>query len=183
MLIEIINAIWYMLPAYVANPAAVLFKGKTPMDFYKNFIDGRRILGKGKTWRGFFGGIFSGFFIGIIENVIGYIFKNPYFPTFSQNLNMFIVPLIISIGSMVGDASGSFIKRRLGMESGKNALLLDQYPFLIFALLFLFIFYPYEFLKYVWNLPGIITLIIITPLLHRLVNIIGYRMGKKEVPW
>ncbi len=183
MLIEIINALWYMLPAYVANPAAVLFKGKTPMDFNKNFIDGRRIFGKGKTWRGFSGGIFSGFIVGMIENLVGYTFHSPYFPAFSQDLNMVIIPLIISIGSMIGDATGSFIKRRLGMESGSNAFLLDQYPFLFFSLLFLFIFYPYDFFRYVWNLPGIITLIILTPILHRVVNIIGYKIGKKEVPW
>ncbi len=183
MLVEIINALWYMLPAYVANPAAVLFKGKTPMDFEKNFFDGRRILGKGKTWRGFFGGIFSGYIVGIIENIIGYFINNPYFPPFSHDLSMFIIPLVISAGSMIGDATGSFIKRRIGFESGSNAFLLDQYPFLLISLLFLYIFYPIEFFMYVWNLPGIITLIVITPLLHRAVNIIGFRIGKKDVPW
>lgn len=183
-IVQIINALWYMLPAYVSNPAAVLFKGKTPIDFNKNFIDGRRILGRGKTWRGFFGGAFSGILIGEIEQVFSTIFPNAYFVQFSQSqLEAFLIIMTISFGSMIGDSIGSFIKRRIKMESGANALFLDQYPFLIISLLLFYISFPYEFLKYLWNPASILTLIIITPLLHRLVNIAGFKIGKKEVPW
>jgi CDP-2,3-bis-(O-geranylgeranyl)-sn-glycerol synthase len=30
---------------------------------------------------------------------------------------------------------------------------------------------------------GLILFLIVVPLLHRGVNIIGYKMGKKDVPW
>ena len=30
---------------------------------------------------------------------------------------------------------------------------------------------------------GLVFIIILIPLLHRLTNIIGFKMGKKEVPW
>ncbi|MEM3199035.1 MAG: CDP-archaeol synthase, partial [Thermoplasmata archaeon] len=78
---------------------------------------------------------------------------------------------------------GSFIKRRLKIESGSNVLILDQYPFIIISLFLIYIFYQSQFFKIVWNPVAIITLIIYTPLIHRFVNIIGYKLGKKEVPW
>ncbi|MDP8011698.1 MAG: CDP-2,3-bis-(O-geranylgeranyl)-sn-glycerol synthase [Thermoplasmata archaeon] len=181
---EIINALWIMLPAYVANPAAVLFKGKLPIDFNKNFFDGRRILGKGKTWKGFFGGAFSGIVIGEIEQILATIFPNIYFVQFSQSqIQAILIIITISFGSMLGDSFGSFIKRRIKLESGANALFLDQYPFLIISLLLYFIIFSSSFIKYLWNPVSLITLIVITPLLHRLVNIIGFKIGKKEVPW
>src|SRR2546427_1069996 len=49
-------AFWFLLPAYVANPMAVVFGGGTPMDFGRTLRDGRRLLGDGKTWRGVMGG-------------------------------------------------------------------------------------------------------------------------------
>ena len=48
----ILQALWLILPAYVANASAVLVGGGTPVDFGKNWRDGKRILGDGKTWRG-----------------------------------------------------------------------------------------------------------------------------------
>jgi CDP-2,3-bis-(O-geranylgeranyl)-sn-glycerol synthase len=33
------------------------------------------------------------------------------------------------------------------------------------------------------NIVGIVTVIVVTPPIHRAVNIIGFRMKKKEVPW
>ncbi len=84
---------------------------------------------------------------------------------------------------MIGDSIGSFVKRRLKMESGSNALFLDQYPFLIISLLLLYLAFPHEFFEYLWNTVSILTLIIITPLLHRLVNLFGFKIGKKDVPW
>ena len=50
----ILQALWLILPAYVANASAVLVGGGTPVDSGKNWKDGKRILGDGKTWRGFF---------------------------------------------------------------------------------------------------------------------------------
>src|SRR5437867_4461168 len=63
-------AFWFLLPAYVANPMAVVFGGGTPMDFGRSMRDGRRVLGDGKTWRGFAGGIASGFVLGVAFTAI-----------------------------------------------------------------------------------------------------------------
>ena len=61
MILEIlIQALWIIFPAYVANGSAVLVGGGTTVDFGKNWKDGKRILGDGKTWRGLFVGTFVG---------------------------------------------------------------------------------------------------------------------------
>ncbi len=181
---DVIQPLWFMLPAYIANPAAVIFKGKTPMDFGKKFIDGRRILGKGKTWRGFFGGAFSGIVVGLIQNFVSVNIKTPLFPPFSYSLShaMLIISLL-SFGAMLGDAVGSFIKRRLGIESGGKAFLLDQLGFVLMAWFLLYIiantWFSENFLKPV----PVLVILVLTPVLHRVVNIIAYKMGKKSVPW
>ena len=59
-------AFWSLLPAHAANPLAVVFGGGTPMDFGRSLRDGKRILGDGKTWRGFVGGAASGFVLGLV---------------------------------------------------------------------------------------------------------------------
>ncbi|HIH72167.1 MAG TPA: CDP-archaeol synthase, partial [Thermococcaceae archaeon] len=81
---ELLEALWYILPAYFANASPVIFKGKTPMDFGKSFVDGKRILGDGKTWRGFFGGLFTGILIGVIQ----YQIKPDFYGSFSIALKL-----------------------------------------------------------------------------------------------
>lgn len=181
---QIIAALWFMLPAYIPNSAAVLFKGKMPMDFGRNFWDGRRILGNGKTWRGFFGGAFTGILIGIIQNYISPILPQNYFPQFSPDIAVALgILACLSFGAMLGDSLGSFIKRRLGIKSGGRAFLLDQLTFVFIAWLVVFIFYPSFFNIAFNNVPAIVTILLLTPLIHRVVNIIAYKMGKKPVPW
>ena len=55
-----LQALWLILPAYVANASAVLVGGGTPIDFGKLWKDGKRIFGDGKTWQGLFAGGFVG---------------------------------------------------------------------------------------------------------------------------
>jgi len=74
----------------------------------------------------------------------------------------------------------------LGKVRGAKAPGLDQYDFLLGAWLLLIIFKTQWFLDHFVFWPytaALITVIILTPLLHRGVNILGYRMGKKDVPW
>ncbi|MEM2047323.1 MAG: CDP-2,3-bis-(O-geranylgeranyl)-sn-glycerol synthase [Candidatus Jordarchaeales archaeon] len=66
---------WYILPAYAANGLAVIFgrgnQFNAPLDLGKNFIDGRRIFGEGKTVRGFVGGVTAGTLVGFAQAVAG----------------------------------------------------------------------------------------------------------------
>ncbi|MEM3431702.1 MAG: CDP-2,3-bis-(O-geranylgeranyl)-sn-glycerol synthase [Candidatus Micrarchaeia archaeon] len=171
----IIKAIIFILPAYFANAAPVLFKtgtSKTPMDYGVKFYDSRRILGKGKTWTGFFIGILTGTIIGIITWLLGIL--NIY-PTFETHM---LVAFLLSVGTMTGDAVGSFIKRRINVKSGKSVPILDQLSFYVFALLFASPYLPKEFDVIIISILAIITLIV-----HYLSNIIAYKLKLKSVPW
>ncbi|MGA7470204.1 MAG: CDP-archaeol synthase, partial [Halobacteriota archaeon] len=107
MLALIIDALWLMLPAYVPNSSAVLFAGKTPLDLGRNFVDGKRVFGSGKTFRGLIGGTLSGIAVGLLLQLI----KNsthigvPSFEPLS-------VIAALSLGAMLGDLTKSFFKRR-----------------------------------------------------------------------
>jgi CDP-2,3-bis-(O-geranylgeranyl)-sn-glycerol synthase len=58
----------------------------------------------------------------------------------------------------------------------------DQYDFVAGALVFLLAGSP-SFALQTITLPVLVAILIITPVLHRVVNIIGYKMGVKDVPW
>src|SRR2546428_10204618 len=63
------QALWFFLPAFVANPMAVVFGGGTPIDFGRTLRDGERLFGGGKTWRGPVGGTLSGGFFGFFPSL------------------------------------------------------------------------------------------------------------------
>ncbi|AEH25463.1 CDP-2,3-bis-(O-geranylgeranyl)-sn-glycerol synthase [Pyrococcus yayanosii] len=165
----ILDALWYILPAYLANSSPVIFGGGAPIDFGRNFVDGRRIFGDGKTWRGFFGGLTAGTLIGIIQ-----YFLRPYY---YGSLKLAIkLSFLLALGALVGDLIGSFIKRRLNMPRGYPAVGLDQWGFLITALIFA---YPVK------TIPTgqVLFLLAITPVIHWAANVFAYKMGWKDVPW
>ncbi|KPU64026.1 hypothetical protein EP1X_02255 [Thermococcus sp. EP1] len=166
---EIAEALWYILPAYFANASPVLFKGKTPMDFGKIFIDGRRIFGDGKTWRGFFGGLFAGVLISIIQ----YYCTPSFYGSFYSALEL---GFALSFGALFGDLVGSFVKRRVGMERGYPAVGLDQWGFLVAALI---LAYPVRTL----STKQVLFLLVVTPFIHWSANIFAYKMKWKNVPW
>ena len=99
---------------------------------------------------------------------------------------MLQIVFVLSFGAMLGDIMASLLKRRMGKERGEKALLLDQYDFVVGALLFCSIFKPrWIFDTYIdgYGPLALVTLFIIIPLLHRFVNIIGYKLDQKKEPW
>ncbi|MBC7080896.1 MAG: CDP-2,3-bis-(O-geranylgeranyl)-sn-glycerol synthase [Thermoplasmatales archaeon] len=173
-MIEIIaEAIWLIMPAYVANSSAVLIGGGLPIDFGKK-LHGRPILGKGKTWRGLLGGIACGLICGIILNKIWNLFGHGF--------SSVAIILSLSFGALLGDIAKSFFKRRLGIERGRPLPVLDQIDFLIGAFLITFIVDKEWFLNH-FTLYHILFLLFLTPALHLVTNIIAYLLGLKKVPW
>lgn len=178
---EILVGIVAFIPALAANPGAVLAGGKGRMDLGKNFIDGKRIFGDGKTVSGYIGGILLGTFFGFIVYIpLSYFSLFPYDPGY---IYLLFASLVLSWGSLTGDLLGSFTKRRMGIEKGQKGNIIDMWPFVLVAFLFSFIFTPGFFLSLYGNFIDIILILILTPVLHRSVNIIAYRMKLKDVPW
>lgn len=177
--IEIILSLIMFIPSYIANPVAVVTGGKIIIDGGKTFR-GKRIFGDHKTLSGLIGGILFGFLAGLILQLIGEVWSPLKYD--SNIVVAMEIIFILSSGSMLGDLIGSFIKRQLGYQPGKEALFLDQYPFALTSLFLLFIFSPNIFIR-IFPLPGVIAILIVTPLLHRAVNIIGFKMKMKDVPY
>ncbi|MEM1578494.1 MAG: CDP-2,3-bis-(O-geranylgeranyl)-sn-glycerol synthase [Archaeoglobaceae archaeon] len=179
MLEMIGKIIWLLLPAYTPNNFAVLLGGLKPMDFGKNFLDGRRIFGDGKTFSGFFGGILGGILIANVQRMIERFANINFYSSLSYS-DFFFLVLAFAVGSMCGDAFGSFIKRRLNLERGKKFPIVDQLTFLCFA--FAFASFSPSFWK-LFATSEILVAFLITPFLHLGVNIIAYKLGLKDVPW
>lgn len=183
-MIEILNLIWFIFPAYVASSLAVLTGGKYVMDYGKNFRDGNRLLGDGKTWSGFFGGIFLCTIIIFCLNYLVIITDlDLVLPFSSDYLDAFIIIFLLAFGSMIGDLIGSFIKRRMNKKRGEKSILLDPLGLIIFAWIVVYLIYPSWFLVAFGEIWKIAFLLLFTPIIHRITNIAGYKLGKKSVPW
>jgi CDP-2,3-bis-(O-geranylgeranyl)-sn-glycerol synthase len=170
LLTNLISALVYVLPAYVANGAPVVLvravERPRPLDMGRNFIDGRRILGDGKTFEGLFGGLLSGTAIGLVVSLLlPGTFRSP------------IEPVTLSSGAMLGDILGSFAKRRIGISQGGPLPVVDQTGFLAVALLLAWtIFGPKE-----WSDAfTLLLLFLVTALLHLGTNAGAYLLGLKE---
>jgi CDP-2,3-bis-(O-geranylgeranyl)-sn-glycerol synthase len=192
---SIINSIIFIFPAFVANAAPVILgRGKRfngPIDGGKFWKDNKRILGDGKTIRGFLGGTLSGIVvcIGIVElfNALGlpvatisYFDKGILFP-FLQFMkeNLFLQAVLIGFllgcGALLGDLTGSFIKRRSGLKRGESFLFMDQLGFLLTALILVYPIFP-------WPIEWAIFLLPLTLGLHIILNFVGYIIGLQDVP-
>ncbi|MEW6592095.1 MAG: CDP-2,3-bis-(O-geranylgeranyl)-sn-glycerol synthase [Candidatus Hadarchaeota archaeon] len=157
-------AIWFILPAYVANGAPVVLGGGRPIDGGRKFRDGRPIFGPGKTVRGFIAGLVAGSVFGALQAAA------------SGNIFLAAVGFLLSLGALVGDLFGSFLKRRLNVPRGGAAPLLDQMGFVVFAMIFAS---PLSFPG--WGVVAV--LLIMTPLIHLGTNYCAYKLGLKDRPY
>ena len=169
---NVIELLLFLLPVYIANASPVMLGGGAPLDFGKNLSDGRRIFGDGKTVRGFAGGVLSGIVAG---GIITFLFPLSFFSSVQAQ---FLAATFMSFGTLVGDAAGSFIKRRMNVDSGKP-FFLDIILFLVVALLFSLpvtssTAYTADKLAFYFAL---------TIILHPLTNLLANRAGLKKVPW
>jgi CDP-2,3-bis-(O-geranylgeranyl)-sn-glycerol synthase len=166
-----------MLPAYLPNPVAALFGGGAPIDGGRNFRDGRRIFGDGKTFRGLFLGILAGIGFGVLQIWLSSTYGLDYLP-----LHTLLSVTLLATGALLGDLCKSFFKRRLGKGRGAKWPVADQYDLVAGALLLTLLVDP-SWILVNMTLPVFIIILILTPVLHRTVNIVGYYLGVKEVPW
>jgi len=186
----ILQALWFILPAYIANASALLVGGGTPIDFGKNWRDGRRILGDGKTWRGLISGAVVGMIGGFGLSIVA-IYANDSDFAF-LGLSDFgryplMIPVVSSIcfGALLGDITESFFKRRIGKERGQDWFIFDQLDFIVGALvLCLFIsmiiqicgFTSYNWFLKVFSIWHILVLLILTPFFHIFANFVNKKL-------
>lgn len=158
----IVEALKFIFPAYCANAVPVIAGGGQPMDFGKNFFDGKPVFGKNKTFRGFFFGFAVGVMVGLAEWVV---FDYP-----------FLFSVLSPLGALCGDLAGAFLKRRLGIAPGDLLPVVDQVDFVVGAILFSL---PLAMIS--WELA--VAVLIITPPIHLLTNFVAYKLRMKKNPW
>ena len=178
----IIKSFYFILPAYFANMAPVIFDKLKLLNFLNFPIDGGRRIGKSfifgnnKTWRGIVAAVIFGVLVSFVQAVL---YKLDYFVTISiidYSTYYLIFGFLAGLGTILGDLFKSFLKRRLGIVSGGSWPIFDQLDFV-----FGFIIFTY------WLVLPSITIIsivfLLTIVLHPLINLISYFLGIKKVWW
>jgi CDP-2,3-bis-(O-geranylgeranyl)-sn-glycerol synthase len=111
------------------------------------------------------GGIIAGTVIGLLQG----IFRAPL----GEHI---LLGFMLALGALLGDLVSSFIKRRIDIERGGAAPVMDQLSFVVVALL---LASPVKVAS--WQV--IVILLIITPPIHLATNFIGYKLGFKSRPY
>jgi len=161
----VVEAIKFIFPAYCANAIPVLAGGGLPLDLGRKFLDGKPIFGKNKTFRGFFSGLIIGTVAGFAEAAV-----------FQEYQSISYFGFLLSLGALLGDLTGAFIKRRLGIPPGGLLPVVDQMDFVVGALIFaipLNVLYP----------ELVLAVLVITLPLHIATNFAAYKLGLKNSPW
>ncbi|VVC01000.1 CDP-archaeol synthase [uncultured archaeon] len=177
MLDELVRLLLFVLPAYVANAAPVALGGYFPIDKNRKIWDKRPIFGPSKTWMGLAGGMAAGMLCAVLE---AHLLRGTTFDLWGGKPEWYLASgFLLSAGALFGDLIGSFVKRRLAAAPGQPSLLLDQLPFILVALAFVWplgIRFPFQPL-------ALIALGSITIVLHRAANMFAHTAGLKRVPW
>jgi CDP-2,3-bis-(O-geranylgeranyl)-sn-glycerol synthase len=189
----IIQALWLVIPAYIANASALLLGGGKTIDSGKLWKDGKRILGDGKTWRGLFAGALVGMIGGFGLSVVAKFGVTIDFPIILNDFTGFpmMIPIIGSIcfGALIGDIIKSFFKRRIGKKRGEDWIPFDQIDFILGVLFFSFLMAGLLHLIGAtvenWFITSfttwhILVLLIITPFFHLFANFVHKKLNSKN---
>lgn len=179
----ILQALYFMLPAYIANAVPnflpYLKMGKvldSPVDMGRSF-KGKRIFGDNKTVKGFvFGTIFA-----ILTCLMQFaLYKNGYWLSITvvnyTFIGAFVIGFLLGFGALVGDSVKSFVKRRIDIEPGRSFPVFDQIDFVIGSLVFVL-------MAVALPLDVLLTALIVSPILPFIANILAYLLGIKKVWW
>ncbi|OLD03046.1 hypothetical protein AUG19_06255 [archaeon 13_1_20CM_2_54_9] len=153
------TALLFIGPAYVANAAPLVFGGRTPLDGGRKFLDGQPIFGSHKTVRGLVAGIIAGSVLGAVESLF--------------DPRLLLAGFMISLGAVLGDLLGAFVKRRLKIKPGDQLPIVDQLDFVLGGLLVGWSFFQME-------LVSILVVVLVTPPIHLVTNFGAYLLGIKK---
>lgn len=157
------SALYIILPIYCTNGAPVIFGGGKPIDRGISLHDGQRIFGDNKTIRGFASGLVVGTVVGVLELVL-------------VSQEFLLIAVLASLGALIGDLAGAFLKRRLKMKPGAALPGVDQLDFVVGAVLLVSIVSEL-------SLGTVLILFLVTPPIHLLTNVGAYALGLKAAYW
>ncbi len=173
----VLKVLYFLVPAYLANMSPVLVGRRfsalaVPIDGGRT-LWGKPILGDHKTWRGLLAGIVGGVLAFELQ-------RFAYSAGFARDLALIdyaahpVLPgLLLGLGTGVGDAVKSFVKRRIAIAPGESWLVFDQLDFVVGAYVFVSIVYVPPLLPLLASLP-------IVFVGNLAMTVVGYWLGLKE---
>lgn len=194
VLLTILHAVWLFLPAFIANMSPVFVGGGRPIDGGRVWKDGKRVLGDGKTWRGL---LLAPLVAAVVTVALHFLAAGTAvgdfgFDDFGTVPVAFVMAYVIGFGALVGDATKSFVKRRRGLERGAMWLGPDQLDFVVGGFVIGFLgavvldvaaVTDGNWMLERWTPARVVAIVLLTPALHLVVNWIGFKIGRKQVPW
>jgi CDP-2,3-bis-(O-geranylgeranyl)-sn-glycerol synthase len=184
MVDDILFALWFMLPAAVANGAPI-FSARLPrinqwnarLDFGTHW-QGRPLLGSHKTWRGLISGMITATLTLWLQQLL--VAHTGWAQIFTAHIAYTGLPTLIlgplfGLGALGGDAVESFFKRRHGTKSGKSWFPFDQLDYIAGALV---VSLPFVIL----SLRQYALVVVIWFCLHITSTYVGWRVGLKDQP-
>lgn len=181
---DILFALWFFLPAGIANMVPVfaahiplLKKWDAPIDGGLQFR-GKRVFGSHKTWRGLVVGIVAGTLTLWLQQFA--VEQYGWVQSFTHQVDYAHLPTLImgplfAIGALGGDAIESFFKRQRGIKPGYGWFPFDQTDYIIGGALATMPFVSLSIFQYGW-------LLLLWLVVHVISTVIGYLLGFKERP-
>lgn len=177
----IIAALWFFLPAGLANAAPVfaasLFKNfDEPLDMGKTYR-GKRVFGDNKTWRGLMAGIITATAVVALQKYLFdtniWAYEHSWIDY--RGISPWVLGPLFGAGALLADALESFFKRQRGIEPGNPWIPFDQTDYIIGGCLLSLLVVRLPASYYVW--------ILITWFgMHMLTVYIGYLLGVRDKP-
>ncbi len=172
----LIQSLYFFLPAYFANMAPELFRwvpaGGIPIHTKK--------FGDHKTWRGIIAAVVLGT---IIFSIQQWLYQAGFLNNFFYEISLidyvnfpFWFGSLLGLGAILGDLVKSYYKRKEGIKPGESWKPWDQLDFVIGGMIGSFFFY-------VPPASVVAILLIVSPLLHIIVNHIAYWMRIRKSRW
>jgi CDP-2,3-bis-(O-geranylgeranyl)-sn-glycerol synthase len=182
MINDLLFALWFFLPAGIANMIPIpvskisfLRQFTYPIDFYQTFR-GKRIFGDHKTIRGLFFACIAAILVSWVQTEL---YKNGFGKDFItidySSMNPIIFGILSAIGALGGDAIKSFFKRQIGVEPGKAWFPFDQIDYIVGGIICTAMYVPLALYHY-------LLIFVLYFGLHLLSTFIGFKLKLKDSP-
>lgn len=181
---EVFFALWFFLPAGIANMMPIfasrwplIRQYDQPVDLGKTYR-GKRIFGSHKTWRGLIVGmIFATITLCLQVLLVEHV---SFVANLTDQIDYTALPVLVlgplfGFGALAGDCIESFFKRQIGKAPGEGWFPFDQIDYIVGGALATMPFVQLTILQYV-------ALIVIWLVVHVIASYVGFIIGVKERP-
>ncbi|HVU59551.1 MAG TPA: CDP-archaeol synthase [Candidatus Saccharimonadales bacterium] len=180
---EVLLALWFFLPAGLANMAPIPLarllgkRWNAPLDGGRRFR-GKELFGANKTWRGLAIGIIvatAALWLQQLTVHHAVWVANFAGPAHYTTLPTLLLGPLFGLGALGGDAVESFCKRQRGTPPGHAWFPFDQVDYVAGSIICTLPVVRLDLTTYVWAL-------LLWPLIHLAAAYIGFRTGFKSRP-